>query len=71
MRKGFASLEAKIEKIDARMERGFASVAEDIGNLATKDLRDNATGPRGVWTGSTAEGLPVLGAYARSVIADT
>jgi PAS domain S-box-containing protein len=43
---------------------------ELVGSLATSDLRDNATGPRGVWTGSTAEGLPVLGAYARSAIAE-
>src|SRR4051795_10114850 len=43
---------------------------EFVGTIATGDLRENATGPRGVWTGSTAEGLPVLGAYARSAIAD-
>ena len=43
---------------------------EFVGTIATGDLRENATGLRGVWTGSTAEGLPVLGAYARSAIAD-
>ena len=43
---------------------------EFVGTIATGDLRENATGPRGVWTGSTAEGQPVLGAYARSAIAD-
>ena len=30
MQKGFASVEAKIEKIDARMERGFGGLADDI-----------------------------------------
>ena len=43
---------------------------EFVGTIATGDLRENATGLRGVWTGSTAEGHPVLGAYARSAIAD-
>ncbi len=43
---------------------------EFVGKLATPDLRQNATGLRGLWIGSTAEGLPVLGAYARSAIAD-
>jgi hypothetical protein len=37
MAKGFASLEAKIEDTNARMERGFGAVAEDIAKLATKD----------------------------------
>jgi PAS domain S-box-containing protein len=41
-----------------------------VGSLATKDLRENSLGRRGVWIGTTAEGLPVLGAYARSAIAD-
>ena len=39
---------------------------EFVGSLATRDLQQNATGPRGFWVGSTAEGLPVLGAYTRS-----
>ncbi len=43
---------------------------EFVGKLATPDLRQNATGLRGLWIGSTAEGLPVLGAYARSALSD-
>ncbi|MGD9617304.1 MAG: ATP-binding protein [Alphaproteobacteria bacterium] len=43
---------------------------EFVGGLASRDLRENATGPGGLWIGSTAEGLPVLGAYARSAMAD-
>jgi PAS domain S-box-containing protein len=43
---------------------------EFVGTPASKDLRENATSRRGVWIGSTAEGLPVLAAYARSTIAD-
>jgi len=30
MQKGFASLDAKIDRLDERMERGFAAVADDI-----------------------------------------
>ncbi len=41
MSAGFASVEAKIEDTNARMERGFAAVADDIGDIkhemATKD----------------------------------
>ena len=43
---------------------------EFLGTHATPDFRENATGLRGLWIGSTAEGLPVLVAYARSAIAD-
>jgi hypothetical protein len=35
-RTAFKKLTNVIEKMDARMERGFASVAEDIGDLRTE-----------------------------------
>jgi PAS domain S-box-containing protein len=54
------------DRIIARTRRH----GEFLGRLASKDLRENATGSRGVWTGNTAEGLPVLGAYSRSTISD-
>jgi hypothetical protein len=41
MAEGFASVEGKIEKLDERMERSFATMAGDIAdikhNMATKD----------------------------------
>src|SRR5919202_4109325 len=37
-----------------------------IGSQATEDLRRNAVGDEGLWIGTTVEGTPVLGAYARS-----
>ncbi len=37
-----------------------------VGALATEDLRKGTTGPEGIWIGSTKEGTPVFGAYARS-----
>jgi len=40
-----------------------------FGELATQDLRANATGQDGVWIGTSMEGAPVLQAYARSQIA--
>jgi PAS domain S-box-containing protein len=43
---------------------------EFVGTPATKDFQEHAAGRRGVWIGSTAEGLPVLGAYTRSALAD-
>jgi PAS domain S-box-containing protein len=43
---------------------------EFVGRLATPDFRENATGSRGLWLGTTAEGQPVLGSYARAAIAD-
>ncbi len=33
MQEGFASVEAKIEKIDVRMERGFSAGAGDIADI--------------------------------------
>ncbi|MBO1074893.1 response regulator [Roseomonas marmotae] len=36
------------------------------GSLATEDLRRNAVGESGVWTGTTAMGEPVVAAYRRS-----
>ena len=36
------------------------------GTLATEDLRRSAVGDEGLWSGTTLEGTPVLGAYARS-----
>jgi hypothetical protein len=33
MQKGFASLDAKIDKFDERVERGFATVADDIADV--------------------------------------
>ena len=36
MHKGFASLDAKIDKLDDRMERGFAAVADDIANVRSE-----------------------------------
>ena len=41
-----------------------------VGRLATQDLRDRAVGEHGTWIGSTADGTPVLGAYARLRLAD-
>ena len=32
-----ASIAAQIEKIDARMEKGFGAVADDLSKLATKE----------------------------------
>ena len=43
---------------------------EFVGNKATEDLRRNTTGARGWWIGTTLEGEPVLGAYARSRLSD-
>ncbi|MEJ1158281.1 ATP-binding protein [Prosthecomicrobium sp. N25] len=37
-----------------------------LGATATEDLRRNAVGREGSWTGTTAEGTPVLSAYVRS-----
>ena len=56
---------ARIESLPEPAEQ-----EEFVGKLASTDFRQNATGLRGLWIGSTAEGLPVLGAYARSAIAD-
>ncbi|KAA2234821.1 PAS domain-containing protein [Salinarimonas soli] len=39
-----------------------------VGREATPDLRAQATGEGGLWTGATLEGTPVLGAYARSAL---
>jgi signal transduction histidine kinase len=41
-----------------------------VGRTATADLRTAATGREGTWRGFTADGVPVLGTYARSGLAD-
>ena len=41
-----------------------------LGHLATADLRDNATGSDGTWTGTTLNGAGVLAAYDRLRLAD-
>jgi PAS domain S-box-containing protein len=41
-----------------------------VGLLATADLRDNATGAGGTWTGTTLNGADVLAAYDRTRLAD-
>ncbi|WP_203070312.1 ATP-binding protein [Falsiroseomonas ponticola] len=43
---------------------------EFVGRPATQDLRDNTRGREGTWRGTTADGRPVLGTYARSALAD-
>ncbi len=43
---------------------------EFVGRPATQDLQDNTKGPQGTWNGSTADGQAVMGAYARSRLAD-
>jgi signal transduction histidine kinase len=43
---------------------------EYVGKLATQDLRDQTGGREGTWLGSTLEGLPIFGAYARSRLSD-
>ncbi len=37
-----------------------------VGKLATQDLRDSTVGLEGTWAGTTADGIPVFGAYSRS-----
>ncbi|NKC32690.1 response regulator [Roseomonas sp. BU-1] len=44
--------------------------ADFVGTLATRDLRANTTGHLGSWRGTTADGAPVFGAYARSTLSD-
>jgi signal transduction histidine kinase/CheY-like chemotaxis protein len=39
-----------------------------VGTTATEDLRKNAVGAEGLWVGWTADGIPVVAAYARSEI---
>ena len=39
---------------------------EFVGREASQDLRREATGQRGTWMGTTVDGLPVFGSYARS-----
>jgi signal transduction histidine kinase len=39
---------------------------EFVGRLASQDLRDQTNGPRGAWYGTTVDGQPIFGAYARS-----
>lgn len=39
-----------------------------VGTTATEDLRRNAVAAEGVWVGTTADGTPVLAAYARSAL---
>jgi len=41
-----------------------------VGRQATRDLQDNTRGTEGTWRGTTADGRPVLGTYARSALAD-
>jgi SepF-like predicted cell division protein (DUF552 family) len=36
MQKGFTSLDAKIDKLDERMERGFAAIADDIADVRSE-----------------------------------
>ncbi|WP_209443219.1 hybrid sensor histidine kinase/response regulator [Falsiroseomonas frigidaquae] len=43
---------------------------EFVGQPATDDLRQNATGWEGNWHGFTADGMPVLGSYAKTALAD-
>src|SRR4051812_42874727 len=43
---------------------------EYVGKLATQDLRDQTSGREGTWFGSTLEGVPIFGAYARSRLSD-
>ncbi|HEX2136257.1 MAG TPA: ATP-binding protein [Microvirga sp.] len=43
---------------------------EFVGKPATRDLQENTTGLEGTWEGFTADGRAVLGAYARSKLAD-
>jgi len=43
---------------------------EFVGREATADLRRHATGWEGSWHGFTADGMPVLGAYAKIALAD-
>lgn len=49
------------DRIVARQPRHEAFV----GGLATQDLREQARGAGGTWAGTSLEGLPVFGAYAR------
>ena len=37
-----------------------------VSRKATADLQQNTRGPQGIWAGYTADGTPVLGAYART-----
>jgi signal transduction histidine kinase len=43
---------------------------EYVGKLATQDLRDQTEGREGTWSGSTLDGVPIFGAYARSRLSD-
>ncbi len=43
---------------------------EFVGRQASRDLRDNTRGREGAWRGTTADGLPVLGVYVRSALAE-
>jgi len=43
---------------------------EFVGKPATRDLQENTIGAEGTWKGFTIDGQPVLGAYARSQLAD-
>jgi hypothetical protein len=39
LQKGFAFIDAKLDKLDERMERGFAAVADDIADVR-RELTD-------------------------------
>ncbi|WP_299558946.1 sensor histidine kinase [Enterovirga sp.] len=43
---------------------------EFVGRPATDDLQRNTAGRQGTWSGSTIDGTPVFGAYARSSLSD-
>src|SRR5919202_1780620 len=56
---------AEVDRNDRIVARSQQS-ERFTGSQATEDLRRNAVGDEGLWTGTTVEGTPVLGAYARS-----
>ncbi|WP_375461546.1 ATP-binding protein [uncultured Enterovirga sp.] len=47
-----------------------ARAEEFVGREATQDLQRNTAGRQGTWSGTTVDGTPVFGAFARSRLSD-